>query len=224
MEKTGEFKKMYCTVLFLCILTLVVLAIRTNSITFNDFFTQKESATSVEQENKKKKSSKKLCVDGQRYDSLNAPIYKGDAYGDDKDGARDLRKYLKPYLKKKGYEQYTDILVAICAQESRFGLLSYSNWMQVKGYTGPDGIASSKAGTDHFIKVLKHAKEVKCTDLTAIIQAYNFGNYYLDYCMKHGGKDTSSIRADFQALQRKKTGRTSYGDLGYAEKILLRIK
>lgn len=224
MENTGDFAKKYCTVLFVCMFTLLILAFQTNPQLFNNSFKSQKTSVNARCANKKKATKKKLCVDGQQYDTIKASIYQGSIYGDDKKNAKELRKYLRPYLKRKGYEQYTDIIIAICAQESRFGLLAYSNWMQVKGYTGPAGIVSTKAGTDHFIKVIEHAKKLECEDMTAIIQAYNFGNYYLDYCMDHGGKDTSSIRTSFQAYQKKKTGSSSYGDIGYAEKILNRVK
>lgn len=221
MEQTDTFDyKSYMTVLCLCVITLIILAFRIESKNINNECLNYKGATSGTKNSK----TVKKCLDGKNYDSKKAPIYHGDIFGDDKKQAKKLRKYIKPYLKKKGYEQYTDILVGICAQESRFGILSNKNWMQVNGYSGQDGIASTKAGIDHFIQLIQHAKKLKCKDITTIIQAYNFGNYYIDYCMERGGKDTPSIRSDFQEYQKKKIKRDVYGDIEYAEKILQRIQ
>lgn len=225
MEKTvGSLGGTYRAVLLLSVIALVIMALKVNADTIDGFFAKKEYATTEAEAGVARRSRKgKTCVDGNRYDSIKAPIYQGDAYGDSTKQAKNLRKYLRPYLKKKGFEQYTDILVAICAQESRFGTMDHRNWMQVKTYRGPEGIESSKAGADHFMKVVKHARKVGCKDMVAIIQAYNFGSFYLDYCMQHGGKDTSSVRSGFQAYEKRVTKSRSYGDIAYAEKILQRI-
>lgn len=223
MEETSEFKyRAYLTILLISVATLALLALKTQSENISECLRYSGSTTSAEKNHKKGKFKK--CLDGKIYDDKKAPIYKGDAYGDSVKQAKEVRKYIRPYLKKKGYEQYMDIVVAICAQESRFGSLDYSNWMQVKGYTGPDGIASTRTGIDHFIQLIQHAKDVKCTDIVTIIQAYNFGNSYLDYCMKRGGKDTDALRSSFQAYQKQKLKTSIYGDINYAEKILGRIK
>lgn len=224
MEKTvGSLGGTYRAVLVLSLLALGIMALKVNADTIDGFFAKKQYATTVKSDIARKSRKGELCIDGERYDSIKAPIYQGDAYGDSIAQAKSLRKYLRPYLKQKDFEQYTDILVAICAQESRFGTLDDRNWMQVKTYQGPEGIVSTKAGADHFIQVVKHAKKVKCKDMVAIIQAYNFGSFYLDYCMQHGGKDTPAVRSAFQAYEKGITGRRSYGDINYAEKILQRI-
>lgn len=225
MEKTTSPNgwTLYKYVLFLSVFTLVIMAFRLNSHELQKIFSWKCSTTTVE-ENVAQVRKKACCVDGRRYDNKKAVIYQGDAFGDSKHQAKRVRKYIRPYLKRKGYVQYTDIVVAMCAQESRFGLLADSNWMQVKGYNGEAGIASVKAGADHFIKVVQHAKKKKCKDITVIIQAYNFGTYYVDYCMERGGKDTQEIRSAFQAYEKQITGRKQYGDLAYAEKIQQRIE
>lgn len=225
MEKTTSPNgwTIYKYILCLSVLMLVIMAFRVNSKEMDKIFFWKSSTTTVE-ENVAQVTKKDRCIDGEWYDSKKANIYQGDTFGDSKSQAKKVRKYIRPYLKKKGYEQYTDIVVAICAQESRFGLLADSNWMQVKGYRGKAGMASVKAGADHFIQVVKHAKKRKCKDIKVVIQAYNFGVYYVDYCMERGGKDTPKIRAAFQAYEKKITGRKSYGDLTYVEKIEERIK
>lgn len=226
MERTSEFKyKTYLTVLLLCMITLVVLAFKAQSQNISEYFNYKGAEASPEKKTRKSKCAvMEKCLDGEIYNDKKAPIYRGDIYGDSKKQAKEVRKYMQPYLKKKGFDQYTDILVAICAQESRFGTLDYRNWMQVKGYSGKDGISSTKAGMDHFIQLVKHAEKLKCKDMVAIIQAYNFGNYYLDYCMDHGGKDTPELRTSFQAHQKKRTKKATYGDINYAEKITQRIE
>ena len=225
MEKTTAQNgwTIYKYILCLSVFMLIIMAFRVNSEELEKIFFWKSTTTTVE-ENVAKTTKRERCMDGELYDSKKANIYQGDVYGDSKSQAKKVRKYIRPYLKKKGYEQYTDIVVAICAQESRFGMLADSNWKQVKGYRGEAGMASVKAGADHFICVVKHAKKRKCKDITVAIQAYNFGVYYVDYCMERGGKDTPEVRAAFQAYEKQITGRKSYGDLAYAEKIEGRIK
>lgn len=225
MEKTASENgwKIYKYILFLSVFTLGIMACRVNSHQLENIFFWKSSTTTVE-ENVAQARKNECCIDGEQYDSKTACIYQGDTFGDSRKQAKKVRKYIRPYLKKKGYGQYTDIVVAMCAQESRFGLLDDSNWMQVKGYCGESGMASVKAGADHLIKVVQHAKKKNCKDITVVIQAYNFGTYYVDYCMERGGKDTLEIRAGFQAYEKRITGRKIYGDLAYAEKIEQRIK
>lgn len=226
MEKTTSQQNgwtLYKYILILSVFTLVIMAFRLHCHELQNLFSWKNTTTTVE-ENVAQVRKRANCLDGKRYDSKEAVIYQGDAFGDSKSQAKTVRKYIRPYLKKKGYEQYTDIIVAMCAQESRFGLLADSNWMQVKGYNGETGIASVKAGADHFIKVVQYAKKKKCKDMTVIIQAYNFGSYYVDYCMERGGKDTLEIRAAFQAYEKRITGRKQYGDFAYADKIEQRIE
>lgn len=212
----------YKYILFCSVLMLGIMAFRVNAHELEKFFFWKSSTTTVEEN--VAQVTKECCIDGERYDSKAATIYQGDAFGDSESQAKRVRKYIRPYLKEKGYEQYTDIVVAICAQESRFGLLADSNWMQVKGYCGESGMVSVKAGADHFIEVLQHAGRKKCKDITVVIQAYNFGTYYVDYCMERGGEDTPEIRAAFWAYEKQITGRKTYGDPAYAEKIEQRIQ
>lgn len=212
----------YKYILALSVLTLGIMACRVNSHELEKLFFWKSSTTTVKED--VAKVTKECCIDGERYDSKAAVIYQGDVFGDSASQAKSVRKYIRPYLKEKGYEQYTDIVVAICAQESRFGLLADSNWMQVKGYCGDSGMVSVKAGADHFMKVVQHASKKKCKDITVVIQAYNFGTYYIDYCMERGGRDTKEIRTAFWEYEKQLTGRKTYGDPAYAEKVEERIK
>jgi len=108
----------YKYILVLSVLTLGIMACRVNSKELEKLFFWKSSTTTVEEN--VAKVTKECCIDGERYDSKAVAIYQGDAFGDSESQAKRVRKYIRPYLKEKGYEQYTDIVVAICAQEKPF--------------------------------------------------------------------------------------------------------
>lgn len=214
----------YGYILIMSMLALFLMAIKVNLIDLNFVGMQRNATMASGVTNSEGDATLKNAIDGRVYDNIHAPIYTGDAYKDNKKQAMKVRKYIRPYLKKKGYAQYTDVIVAMCAQESRFGSGDSGNWMQVKGYCGKSGIESVKSGADHFIALAKKAKKMKCKDLSVLIQSYNFGTAYIDYCMKHGGKDTLALRSQFQNAQRSKLRTKIYGDFSYAEKIEKRIK
>lgn len=154
------------------------------------------------------------CIDGFVYDNENAPIYQGSAKKD----AKKVRNYVRPILEKKGYEQYTDILVAICYVESTFGKGDNANWMQVKNYSGDSGITSVKAGVNHFINLIEdYAIPENCTDINVLIQSYNYGHGYLTYCLENGGKDTETLRKQFQEKQGGNYGNSQYVTLVQAQ-------
>lgn len=224
MEKTNQMNgaSLYRSIFLVSLIALLLMAIKVNLHGFT-IFDVDGTATMASGANLKN-NHVGVAINGKCYDNEEAVIYKGDSYKDSTKMAKKVRKYIRPYMKKSGYAQYTDVIVAMCAQESRFGSGDRRNWMQVKGYRGAAGMESVKAGADHFIKLVKKAEKLHCTDMTVIIQAYNFGTGYIDYCMEQGGKDTLAIRTKFQVKQRSKLGVRTYGDFSYAERIERRIK
>lgn len=197
-------------------LVLFITEYQAGVIQFGMPFSATQVETTKASHPKTKYTKKNACIDGYVYDNKNAPIYKG-SHGKQ---ARKLRKYMRPILKKKDYEAYIDILVAICYVESTFGAGDNSNWMQVRSYHGESGIRSVDAGISHFIQLLEqNAKPQNCKDISIVIQSYNYGHGYLKYCMQHGGVDTATLRSSFQSIQGG-----HYGNRYYSPKVLSLVK
>lgn len=157
------------------------------------------------------------CIDGKIYDNPNAPVYKGACAKI----AKKTKRYIRPILRKKGMEPYIDIIVSMVQQESCFGRGDNANWLQVNGYKGPSGMASVKAGIEHFSGILKICKQNQIKDIKVLIQSYNMGQGYISYVKKRGGKDSISLQIKFQFLQRS-DGR--YGTAGYSNDVMSRVK
>lgn len=157
------------------------------------------------------------CIDGKIYDDPTAPVYSGSCAK----LAKKTRNYIRPILKSKGMEPYIDIIVSMVQQESTFGIGDNANWMQVNKYSGEAGIASVKAGINHFKGMLDICKRKHITDIYLLIQSYNMGPGYIDYAMANGGKDTKEIQRKFQYVQRP-DGR--YGTVGYSQSVMSRVK
>lgn len=160
-------------------------------------------------------NSDTVCIDGLVYDNPDAPVYT--EFGD---RAKNIRDVVRPYLQEVGLEQYIDIIVAICAQESGCGS-SGNDWMQC-GHTGESGLPALKAGVDHFKTLLDvYVIPQNCTDIKVLIQSYNMGCTYVKRCMNAGGKDTKQLRI----AQRNEYGGGSsgWGDIDYADKAMKRV-
>lgn len=158
-----------------------------------------------------------VCIDGKVYDNPNAPVYKGICAG----AAKKTRNYIRPILRAKGMEAYIDIIISIVQQESTFGKGDNGNWLQVNGYSGEPGMASVKAGINHFEGLIKICKDKKITDIKVLVQSYNFGWGYINYAGKNGGRDTMALQRKFQYIQNK-NGR--YGTAGYSQSVMSRVK
>ena len=164
-------------------------------------------------------NSSTTCIDGMVYDNPNAPIYKSSSG----DRAKKVRDYIRPLLKEKDCEQYIDILVSMCQQESSFGAGDNKNWLQVTGYSGPGGIESVKAGVNFFVNMIDLVKSKDCKDINVLVQCYNYGQGYLTFVMERGGKDTAELRKTFQSIQKKKYHSSIYGNSRYCEMVMSRV-
>lgn len=157
------------------------------------------------------------CIDGMVYDNPQAPIYHGSCAKI----AKKTKNYIRPILKTKGMEPYIDIIVSMVQQESTFGKGDNANWMQVNGYDGEAGMASVKAGIDHFEGLIKKCETKKITDIKVLVQSYNFGTGYIDFVKENGGKDTLFLQESFQY---KKSPDGHYGTKGYSLSVMSRVK
>lgn len=163
-----------------------------------------------------------VCIDGMVYDNADAPLYKQETYGNDKEKlkrAKQVRDYMRPLLKDRGKEQYLDILVSMCFNESNYGLGNSSNWLgyTYKGSKHETGIASVKDGIHSVFDVcMPYVEEVNSTQMEVLLNAYNMGTLYPGFVATRGG-DTKANR---QAFYNK----YHTGILNYPERIMKFVK
>lgn len=148
--------------------------------------------------------------------------------------AKGLSKYfdvigpkIEAESKAQGIGSYAEILKALTMQESGGNYHKLPDVMQSSESMGkPIGYiknvdASIKQGVTHFKNQLARAKG----DIKLVLQSYNFGGGFIDYCMSRGGKYTYELAYSFSESMVKKVGRISrippgYGDSKYVERVL----
>lgn len=161
-----------------------------------------------------------------------ACIPKGDVSTGGK--AKGLSKYfdvigpkIEAESKAQGIPAYAEILKALTMQESGGNYIKLPDVMQSSESMGkPIGYIknvdqSIKQGVTHFKNQLAKANG----DIKLVLQSYNFGGGFIDYCMKNGGKYTYELAYSFSESMVKKVGRISrvppgYGDSKYVERVL----
>lgn len=138
------------------------------------------------------------------------------------------------YAKQHKIEDKTGIILALMMQES--GGRGNDPMQASESKCGSIGCISNpeesiEQGVKYFSQVLKRAKgDVKLT-----LQSYNFGEGFIDYAMKHGGKYTQQLAIDFSAMMYKKVPDPEnyscvrpeglqygacYGDIFYVDAVL----
>lgn len=164
-----------------------------------------------------------VCIDGLVYDNADAPLYKLETYGGNQEKlkrAKQVRDYMRPILREMGKEQYIDIMVSICFNESNYGLLNPSNWMGYtykKGVPHPTGIDTIEDGIRSFFRVcLPPVEDVNSTQIEVLLNAYNMGTLYPGFVSTRGG-DSLSNRQAFYSIYHS-------GVLDYPERILSFVK
>lgn len=119
---------------------------------------------------------------------------------------------------KYGVGNYTEVLLAIVCQES--GGSGTNDIMQSSESKGlsPNSIQdpqeSLEVGIKYFSSIVQYADKKKC-DFATILQAYNFGQGYVDYVASNGGKSTNALAIAFSGLHG---GR--YGDVNYYAHVM----
>lgn len=159
-------------------------------------------------------------------------VPEGDVPTDGK--AKGLSKYfdvigpkIEAEAKAQGIGSYAEILKSLTMQESGGNYHKLPDVMQSSESMGKpigyikDVDASIKQGVTHFKNQLARAKG----DIKLVLQSYNFGGGFIDYCMNKGGKYTYELAYSFSESMVKKVGRISrippgYGDSKYVERVL----
>lgn len=169
-------------------------------------------------------TSENACIDGMVYDNPNAPLYNKKTYsnhgGVTPEGyvklAKQVRDYLRPVLREKGVEQYIDLLVSMCFNESQYGVTNKTNWLGSKG-KHKAGIDSILGGVDAFVdNCLPATQKVKSKDIKVLLCCYNMGTLYPQFIANKGG-DSKSNRDAF--LKKYPSGVNNY-----PERILSFVK
>lgn len=127
-----------------------------------------------------------------------------------------LEPKFKEAAKKYGIEEYLDVLLAICTQESHG---SGTDVMQCGASSVDESI---KTGTRYFSEHLKKANY----DLDIALQAYNFGGGYISFAKERGGhsKENAVAFAKIYSGGKKHEpgnalGEYCYGDQNYVEHV-----
>ncbi len=127
-----------------------------------------------------------------------------------------LKSKFESAAKKYGIEDYLDVLLAICTQESHGG----GNDVMQCGASSVD--ESIDTGTRMFSEILKKAGK----DLDISLQAYNYGSGYISYAKARGGysKENAIEFAKIHSGGKKHEagnplGEWKYGDQNYVEHV-----
>jgi hypothetical protein len=125
-------------------------------------------------------------------------------------------------------EKYVPILLSVMMQESGgtdADVMQSSESAGLPPRAITDPVASIKQGVIHWKKMLQTAEQLQITDLSTIIQSYNYGPGWLYYVKEHGGTGTEDLRKQFSSQQTKtiSCGWRSpycYGDYTYSKKVM----
>lgn len=169
-------------------------------------------------------TSENACIDGMVYDNPKAPLYNKKTYsnhgGVTPEGyvkrAKQVRDYLRPVLREKGVEQYIDLLVSMCFNESNYGVANKTNWLGSKG-KHKAGIDSVLSGVDALVdNCIPATQKVKSTDIKVLLCCYNMGTKYPEFIKDKGGDSVSNRNAFLQEYPS--------GVNNYPERILSLVK
>lgn len=129
------------------------------------------------------------------------------------------RPLFKKYARANGLESYTDLIMAMAMQESKGNAADIMQASESLGFpkdTIDDPEKSIEAGTRYFKKALDKSGG----NIRLALQSYNFGIGFTDYVKRHGGTFTRKLAKDFSAQKARELGWESYGDPGYADRVL----
>lgn len=114
------------------------------------------------------------------------------------------RPVVAQYAAEYGIEEYTDYLLAVMQVESGG---SHEDVMQSSESLGlpPNSLETEESidqGCRYFAKLLRLAAEKGC-DFNTVVQAYNFGDEFLDFIAENGGAYTAELAEEYA---RQKSG------------------
>ncbi|PEC50959.1 endopeptidase [Bacillus sp. AFS077874] len=125
-----------------------------------------------------------------------------------------IRKYANEY----GMSEYVALIMALIQQESGGRQLdvmqsSESIGLPPGAITDPD--YSIQVGMKYFSEVMKQAGG----DIHLALQAYNFGNGFIQYALDRGGY-SKEVASQFSLMMAEKLGWSKYGDVNYVEHVV----
>lgn len=125
------------------------------------------------------------------------------------------RPLVSEVANKHGVGNYTEVLLAMIYQESGEGtsndIMQSSESQGLPPNSIQDPQESLDIGIKYFSSIVQYANKKKC-DFATILQAYNFGQGYVDYVASNGGKSTNALAIAFSALHGGRYGDPSYYD------------
>lgn len=116
----------------------------------------------------------------------------------------EYRPVVAQYAAEYGIEEYTDYLLAVMQVESGG---NHEDVMQSSESLGlpPNSLETEESinqGCRYFAKLLRLAAEKGC-DFNTVVQAYNFGDEFLDFVAENGGTYTVELAEEYA---RQKSG------------------
>lgn len=132
------------------------------------------------------------------------------------------REPLENELAKYNLTEYTDLLLVIIKLESNGRLpdvMQSSESLGLAPNTITDPIESIKAGVQHFRSIYGDMMMYN-VDIQTLIQAYNFGNNFIQYVAKNGNVWKQKHSDDFSAMWANRLGWKSFGDTQYVVKVM----
>ena len=135
------------------------------------------------------------------------------------------REDVEFYADMYGISEYTELLLAIIAQESGGDAEKTPDIMQCSASKGlennaiTDPLESIRQGIYYF-SILLNSGTAKGVDMNTIIQSYNFGSGYQDYVESEcAGNHSESAARTFSARMCERYGYSFYGDVLYVEHV-----
>ncbi|MBT2710530.1 bifunctional lytic transglycosylase/C40 family peptidase [Bacillus sp. ISL-47] len=125
---------------------------------------------------------------------------------------------IRKYAEKYGIGEYVGLIMAVIQQESggrHLDVMQSSESIGLSPGAITDPEYSIQIGVRYFAEVMKQAKG----DIHLALQAYNFGNGFIEYALERGGYSKEAA-IEFSNLMAAKTGWPRYGDVNYVNNVL----
>lgn len=125
---------------------------------------------------------------------------------------------IRKYAEENGIGDYVGIIMALIQQESggrHLDVMQSSESIGLPPGAITDPELSIQIGVRYFASVLKRANY----DVPLALQAYNFGNGFIDYANQRGGY-SKAVAQEFSSLMAGKIGWSRYGDVNYVDHVM----
>lgn len=125
---------------------------------------------------------------------------------------------IQKYAEEYGVGEYVRLIMALIQQESggrHLDVMQSSESIGLPHGAITDPEYSIQIGVKYFAEVIKQAKG----DINLSLQAYNFGNGFIEYALERGGY-SKKVSIQFSQMMADKMGWSRYGDVNYVEHVL----